>query len=200
MSDPWQMPTPEQIDEIYRIARLAAAGAGASGPDLDDVTQNVAERLTLKWNEPHVVDARTRKREAWQAYVVVTARNACRDYMRRERRLKAREDRSSRATDGPELPSRPSGRRPVEHRPPSDTEKYLARRLVIDLIEEHLVGRPRLIAILIFVEGLSTRETAELLSLSIRTVNQNKQTAIERLRARLRGEGPEPGVSSEFGS
>lgn len=200
MSDPWQMPTPEQIDEIYRIARLAAAGAGASGPDLDDVTQNVAERLTRKWNEPHVVDARTRKREAWQAYVVVAARNACRDYMRRERRLKAREDRSTRATEGPELPSRPSGRRPVEQRPPSDTDKYLGRRLIIDLIEEHLDGRPRLIAILVFVEGLSTRETAELLGLSIRAVNQNKQTAIERLRTRLTSNGNEPGTSPQFGS
>jgi len=193
MSDPWQMPTPEQLDEIYRIARFAAAGAGVAGPDLDDVIQNVAERLTKKWNEPHVVEARSRKAEAWQAYVVVTARNACRDFLRRERRLKAREDRASRATDGPDLPIRPNVRRPADQRTTGANE-YLARRLIMDLIDECLEGRTRLVAMLTFLEGLSTREISSLLDLSIRSVNQHKQAAVEHLRRRLGAAGQEPGT------
>lgn len=191
MSDPWQMPTPEQLDEIYRIARFAAAGAGATGPDLDDITQNVAERLTKKWNEPHVVEARSRKPEAWQAYVVVAARNACRDFLRRERRLKAREDRANRPADGPNLPIRPNVRRPLD-RGTSSTNEYLARRLIVDLIEECMEGRTRLVAMLTFVEGLSTREISSLLGLSIRSVNQHKQAAVEHLRRRLGATQSEP--------
>ncbi len=187
------MPTADQIQEIYRIARFAAAGAGASGPDLDDVIQNVAERLTKKWNEPHVVEARGRRPEAWHAYVVVTARNACRDFLRRERRLKAREDRAHRTTDGAESPIRPNVRRPVNHKT-SNTDEYLARRLIVDLIEECLEGRTRLVAIHAFVEGMSTREISTLLGLSIRSVNQHKQTSIEQLRRRLSPNGQEPGA------
>lgn len=192
MSDPWQMPTPEELDEIYRIARFAAAGAGVAGPDLDDVTQNVAERLTKKWNEPHVVEARSRRAEAWQAYVVVAARNACRDFLRRERRLKAREDRAHRATDGPDLPIRPNVRRPLDHHA-SGTNEYLARRLIVDLIEECLEGRTRLVAMLTFLEGLSTREISTLLGMSIRSVNQHKQASVEHLRRRLGAGGTELG-------
>lgn len=199
MSDPWQMPTPEQIEEIYRIARPAAAGAGVSGPDLDDVTQNVVERLTKKWNEPHVVEARSRTPEAWHAYVVVAARNACRDFLRRERRLKGREDRARRTVEGPEPPIRPNVRRPVDHKP-SNTDEYLARRLLVDLIEECLEGRTRLVAMYTFIEGLSTREISTLLSLSIRSVNQHKQTSIEQLRRRLRPEAPPSDPSIDFGS
>ncbi|MEZ5412391.1 MAG: sigma-70 family RNA polymerase sigma factor [Acidimicrobiales bacterium] len=191
MSDPWQMPTPDQIEEIYRIARFAAAGAGVAGPDLDDVTQNVAERLTKKWNEPHVVEARSRKPEAWQAYVVVAARNACRDFLRRERRLKAREERAHRPTDGPDLPIRPNVRRPLDH-DASTMNEYLARRLIVDLIEECLEARTRLVAILTYVEGLSTREISTLLGMSIRSVNQNKQAARDQLRRRLGAGGQEP--------
>lgn len=178
------MPTPAELEEIYRISRFAAAGAGVAGPDLDDVTQNVAERLTKKWNEPHVVEARSRKPEAWQAYVVVAARNACRDFLRRERRLKAQEGRAGRVTEGPELPARPNVHRPVNGRD-QDPGQYLARRLLVDLIEECLDGRTRLVAVLTFIEGLSTREIATLLGLSIRSVNQHKTTARERLRNRL---------------
>lgn len=193
MSDPWQMPTPEQIEEIYRIARPAAAGAGASGPDLDDVTQNVAERLVKKWNEPHVVEARSRTPEAWHAYVVVVARNAVRDFLRRERRLKAREDRAQRTTEGPEPPIRPNVRRPVDQRP-SSMDEYLARRLLVDLIEECLEGRTRLVAVHTFMEGLSTRQIGALLGMSIRSVNQHKQAARDQLRRRLRPDGQEPGT------
>ena len=89
---------------------------------------------------------------------------------------------------------RPNVRRPADQRP-SILDEYLARRLLVDLIEECLEGRTRIVAIHTFIEGLSTRETAALLAMSIRSVNQHKQAAKEQLRRRLSPDGQEPGTS-----
>ena len=45
--------------------------------------------------------------------------------------------------------------------PPSNLERYLARRLIVDLLQECLEGRSRQVAALTFIDGLTTKEIAE---------------------------------------
>jgi RNA polymerase sigma factor (sigma-70 family) len=175
-------PTPQQAGEIWTMARLGARSAGARGPDLDDVAQTVAERLTAKWGDDHVVRARSRGPIAWRAYVRVAARNAYRDLLRREGRLKARERRVFYGVDGGLLPERPGTVRAVTVAP-SALDEFEARWSLLELIDQELEGRQREVLALRFIDGLTTQEIAERLGLSIRTVNQAKRAGIARLRS-----------------
>jgi RNA polymerase sigma factor (sigma-70 family) len=168
------------------VARRAAAKSGASGAQLDDVCQIVAERLVSKWDDRHIVLARQRHDTAWLAYVAVMTRNAFLDLLREESRRRQRELKSSQLVDGGPLAVR-SGVLRSWQRDPSDVDRYLARQLVIDTVDECLLGRLREIALLVYVDGLSTRQISARLGLSIRTVNADKQAIVERLRATLEG-------------
>ena len=195
MTAPWG-PDEAESAEILEAARRGAISAGATGAIIDDVCQNVAERLTEKWREPHIVAARHRAPPDWHAYIRVMARNALRDLLRKETRRTKREGRAIRSTDGEPLPDRP-GRQPHSHHEISDLDRYLARLLILDLIDECLDGRSRDIAALHYIDGLSTNEIAARLDLSVRTVNAHKRRAKEQLRAALRGTPPAPPASAE---
>ena len=182
MNTPRAGPSQAEASELLRVARMGAAGAGASGAELDDVSQATAAKFAEKWDEPHVVAARGRGESGWHAYIVVAARNAYRDRLRRERRFRERElradDRDRRIEPGPD---RPGTLRRTDDQP-SEIDEYLGRRLVIDLIDECLDGTMREIALRTYLDGLSTKEIAALVGLSIRSVNHQKRQAIEVLR------------------
>lgn len=186
-SRPTAVPDRAEAEEICQVARAGGVRAGATGAVLDDVVGAVAETITAKWGEPHMVRARSRPRAAWHAYIRVCARNAYRDIGRTEGRRWAREQRSLSPTEGAPPTERPGVVRQSDE-PPSNLERYLARRQIVDLLEECLEGRSRQVAALQFIDGLTTAEIAELLGLSIGSVNRIKRGAITRLKAAVLSE------------
>ena len=182
-------PSTSEVEELLDAARLGAIGADARGADVDDVSQIASEKLTTKWNEPHVRAARNRGAKAWRGYVAVTARNSYRDLLRTRRRSNRREERYARRVEGDALVDRPGVERPQAHTP-SDIDHFLSRLLVVDTIEEHLDGLQREVALLFFVEGRSNREISEILGIAVRTARDNRRKALARLRAALDPEPP----------
>lgn len=194
MSRHHPMPDPAEAAEICRVARTGGARAGASGAVLDDVVQTVAINIATRWDEPYMVAARSRTSTAWHAYIMVCARNAYRDIGRGEGRRWVREQRSVSPAAGDPLPDRPGVQRRGPDEPASNLERYVARRLIADLLGEHLEGRSRQVAALVFIDGLTSQEIAERLELSVRSVNRIKRAAIARLQAAIRtDEGLNPG-------
>lgn len=189
MTDPPGPATPQQLVEILDVVRFGATAAGARGADLDDICQTVAEKLIRKWSEPHIVTARSRGGGAWHAYVIVAARNAVNDLRRSEQRRRNRELLASNENTGDLLPERPGTLRQSNHEQ-STTDAFIARLVIVDLIEECLDGRTHEVAMLAFVDGLSTREIHDRLDLSIGTINTHKRTASKVLKAALSQDTP----------
>jgi RNA polymerase sigma factor (sigma-70 family) len=178
-------PTDQEAREMLEIARLGALGCGATGPDVDDIAQTVAEKLTWTWSDPNVVAARARGRKGWHAYIVVTARNAHRDQLRTRDREHRRQVRYARQTDGEALPDRPGVRR-RHPSPRSDVDRYLARLLLVDLVTEcPLTARQREVGMLALVDGLTTAEIAGKLGITVHAVNSHRRSVVRIMRDEL---------------
>ncbi|MCP4964597.1 MAG: sigma-70 family RNA polymerase sigma factor [bacterium] len=161
----------------------------AFGPDVDEVTQIVAEKLIRKWSEPHVAAARTRGAAAWHAYIAKAARYAYHDLGRSRSRDLERSRRTTLGTDGEPLHPRPGVLR-RQHHQASDADRYLARLAIVEMIQElPLRRRQRHVLALHFIDGLSTREIADRLGLSIGTVNQDKREGVATIRSAIGGDG-----------
>lgn len=177
-------PTETEARELLEVAKLGAQASSARGPDVDDVAQAVAEKLTRDWNALHVVAARARGRNGWHAYITVAARNAHRDLLRVRGRAVRRELRAAQLGGGPPH-ERPGVRRPRPDQA-SDVDRYLARRLLADLIEEcPMTARQREVVALHLLDGLTSAEIAERLDLAVRTVSSHRRCAFKILRREL---------------
>ncbi|MCP4227286.1 MAG: sigma-70 family RNA polymerase sigma factor [Actinomycetia bacterium] len=190
--------TPPQLLEILEITRLGAMGAGAKGTDIEDVCQTVAEKLVRKWNEPHIVAARSRDRGAWHAYVTVVARNTVKDLRRSDQRRRNRELLASDENTDEPLPDRPGIVRQAADEP-STTDALLARLVIADLIDERLDGRTREIALLTIVDCLTTNEIRDRLHLSVGTINSHKRRAFEQLRTAFGQDGSDDQKETDDG-
>jgi len=193
-------PTEIEARDLLEVARLGARAAGAKRNDVEDVAQITAEKLTRKWGANHVARARARGPDAWHAYIAVTARYALLDLYRGRSRATHREQQAAGPAHTRHQPPRPGVVRPQPDRP-SDVERYLSRRVIVDLIDECIPNRrERDVAALTFIDGLTTYEIATELHLSTGAVNRYKRAAIAKLEASVlsQRQPQKRGISSQL--
>ena len=185
MADSHTQPSASEARELLVVLELGAVAAGARASEVDDIVQAIAEHLVVNWTKTHVADARRKGPAAWHNYLRRAAKNKMLDLRRSDRRRAWREARSARGNDGEPLHERPGvKRRPVSEA--SDVDRYLARRMLVDSLDEcGLKPAEREVAALDLVDGLTTAEIAERLGKAVRTVNALKREARAKLQQHL---------------
>lgn len=185
--------SPQELHDVWDLARKAAIWAGASDADADDVAQNVTTRLWQTWHRPHIKAARQRGASSWSAYVLVVGRNAWRDLSRSDRRRQAREVRSATSIASAPLPARPGSSRrvPASLAAVDNIDEYLVRFEIVEVIAQGLSGRQQRVAWHTFVDGWSVTRVARELGLTRHTVRVIRTKATARIRLALLG-GEEP--------
>lgn len=181
-------PTTAELQETLQVARISARKHGADSFESEEVAQNTTIKLMNIWTRKDVVNARRRDTDGWRNFVAAVARNVHRDLVRSQQRRKARELRAVGAAVEPPA-DRPGVQREAP-RDPEGVELFLARVAVEDLIETLESERQRDCMRLVYVDGLSIGESADVLGLEVQTVRFHLRRARNLLRGQLGGSNP----------
>lgn len=173
--------------ELRETARQAALTNGADPDRAEDVGQMTFIRLTTKWPSSESMQAAyDAGGKRWTAYIVRVATRIHTELMRSEKRRTLREQRATGSLDPP-LPRRPGTMISQEIRLAGTVEEFLGRQLIADEITR-LPHRLQKTAELIFLDGHTNRQVADLLQIQIQTVRQRRRRIVSLLQKRIKPE------------
>lgn len=178
-----EQPTAEDLQRILLVARQKALSLGANVHEADEVSQETALRLYLKWNSRSVKRARARSDVRWDAFVRRVARNMQWDLIKSHQRRLARQTKAL-GRDVPIVHKNGAISAPAS---PSGIDGYMARADIAEIIM-NLPRQQRAVAVRICIEEKSVNEVAAELGLQPQSVRKNMRTARQAIKQALEEE------------
>jgi RNA polymerase sigma factor (sigma-70 family) len=168
----------EQLVIVYEVARAAVRRRGANRYEADDAAQLTALKLWQAWHRPAIAELRSGASPGrWRSYIRRTAVNTYVDLIRNHQR------RIQRHQTAAELQTGEPVSRAIE-RSTEVVEAWMGRdQLAREIFS--LGGQQQRVAILLWLEELSSNEVAERLNIDAQTVRKHARLARAKLRERL---------------
>lgn len=184
MRDKGEVPTTRDLRRILAIARRKALALGANTHEADEVAQETALRLYMKWRSRSVRRARARNEVRWDAFVRRVAQNIHWDLIKSHQRRLRRQTKAA-GKDVPILHQSGAISAPAS---PDGVDTYMARAMLAEEILK-LPRQQRAVAIRICIEEKTVNEVAVELQLQPQSVRKHMRLARETLRQMLEETG-----------
>lgn len=177
-----EQPTTEDLQRILEVARNRALSLRVNSYEADEVAQETALKLLLKWKTPSVRRARRWNDARWDGYIRNTARNVYRDLVKSHHRRLARQTKSL-GRDIPVVYKSGAISAPAS---PMGVDAYMARAEIAEEILR-LPKQQRAVAVRVYIEEKSVNEVAVELELQPQTVRKHLRAARAAIKQALAG-------------